>query len=127
MRSIVEDEFGDRNLTNALKHNFSNNTVIKFENTDNFVENIMEKIDEYDNIVVYSYDAYKDDLQKETINTLLKTKKEVFVVSLKGPIDEAYFENLTNYSCLYEYTPNSIKAIIKQLKGKIELVGKLPK
>lgn len=125
--SIVEDEFDDRNLTNALKHNFSNNTVIKFENTDNFVENIMEKIDEYDNIIVYSYDAYKDDLQKETINALLKTKKEVFVVSLKGPIDEVYFNNLTNYSCLYEYTPNSIKAIIKQLKGKIKLVGKLPK
>mgnify|MGYP003320116685 CR=1 FL=1 len=37
------------------------------------------------------------------------------------------FENIKNYSCLYEYTPNSIKTVIKQLKGEIGLNGKLPK
>ena len=38
-----------------------------------------------------------------------------------------YFNNLTNYSCLYEYTPNSIRTIVKQLKQEITLNGKLPK
>lgn len=125
--SIVEDEFDERNLTNALKNNFPNNTIIKFNDDINFVKNILKDLDNYDNIIVYSYDAYKDDIQKETINELLKTNKEVFVVSIKGPIDYQYFYNLTNYSCLYEYTPNSIKTIIKQLKGKVDLKGSLPK
>ena len=49
------------------------------------------------------------------------------MVSIKGPIDEQYFNDLTNYSCLYEYTPNSIRTIIKQLKKEIKLNGKLPK
>jgi len=57
---------------------------------------------------------------------LLETDKEVFVISIKGPIDRGYFKNLKNYSCLYEYTPNSIRTIVKQLKNKITMNGKLP-
>ena len=68
--SIVEDEFDDRNLTNALKNNFPNNKVIKFNNDSNFKNDILSIIDNYDNIIVYSYDAYKDNVQKETINEL---------------------------------------------------------
>ena len=124
--SIVEDEFDDRNLTNALKHNFTNNKVLKFESNDSFKEEVLNIIDDYDNIIFYSYDAYRDEVQKDLINSLLNTLKEVFIVSIKGPIDMKYFNNLKNYACLYEYTPNSIKTIIKQLKGEISLNGKLP-
>jgi beta-N-acetylhexosaminidase len=124
--SIVEDEFGDSNLTMTLKKAFPNNTIVKFNNDINFTENILNMVNEYDNIIVYSYDAYNDKVQIKTINELLKTNKEVFVVSIKGPIDQNNFENLKNYSCLYEYTPNSIKTIVKQLKKEISLNGKLP-
>ena len=124
--SIVEDEFDDRNLTNALKHNFINNKVLKFESSVLFKEEVLSIINNYNNIIFYSYDAYCDEVQKDLINCLLDTEKEVFIVSIKGPIDMKYFNNLRNYSCLYEYTPNSIKTIIKQLKGEITLNGKLP-
>ena len=124
--SIVEDEFDDRNLTNALKNNFINNKVIKFTKDNNFTKDVMSIIDDYENIIIYSYDAYLDNVQLNTINELLKTNKEVFVVSLKGPSDRYKFNILTNYSCLYEYTPNSIRTVIKQLKGEIGLNGKLP-
>jgi beta-N-acetylhexosaminidase len=90
----------------------------------NFI--ILYVFDDYDNIIFYSYDAYRDEVQKDLINSLLNTLKEVFIVSIKGPIDMKYFNNLKNYACLYEYTPNSIKTIIKQLKGEISLNGKLP-
>lgn len=124
--SIVEDEFDERNLTNALRHNFPNNLVLKFKSDSSFKIEVLNLISDYDTIIFYSYDAYNDQIQKDLINSLLNTKKEVFVVSIKGPIDMQYFNNLTNYACLYEYTPNSIKTIIKQLKGKITLNGKLP-
>ena len=65
--------------------------------------------------------------QKNTINKLLKTEKEVFVISIKGPIDQSCFEGLKNYACLYEYTPNSIRTIVKQLKKEISFNGQLPK
>jgi len=125
--SIVEDEFDERNLVKSLKKSFPNNNVIKFNNNSNFVSDIISIVDKYNNIIVYSYDAYKDYIQTETINELLKNNKEIFVVSIKGPIDQKYFNNLINYSCLYEYTPNSIRTIIKQLNNEISLNGKLPK
>ena len=118
--SIVEDEFDTRNLTLALKKNFQNNDIVSFNNVP------LDKINDYDNIIIYSYDAHNDEVQKNMINQILSYDKEIFIISLKGPIDVKHFQNLTNYSCLYEYTPNSIKAIIKQLNKKIALNGKLP-
>ena len=124
--SIVEDEFDERNLTNALIHNLTNVDIIKFTSSLN-IDEILNKSDLYDSIIIYSYDAYKDDIQKEVINKLLeKNSNKVYVVSIKGPIDKPYFKNLTNYNCLYEYTPNSIRTIIKQLKNEFKLTGKLP-
>ena len=58
---------------------------------------------------------------------VLKLNKDIYVVSIKGPIDQKCFSGLVNYSCVYEYTPNSIRTIIKQLKNQITLNGKLPK
>ena len=123
--SIVEDEFDTRNLTLMLKKYFTND-IIEFTKDETFVNEILSIANKYDNIIIYSYDAYNDRVQKELINKLLKTKDNIYVVSLKGPIDQGYFDNLQNYSCLYEYTPNSIKTIIKQLNKEINLNGQLP-
>ena len=116
--SIVEDEFDERDLTKALKNNFQDNMIL---------EKAMNISASFDKVIVYSYDAYKDDVQKEVINKLLKLNKDIYVVSIKGPIDQKCFSGLVNYSCVYEYTPNSIRTIIKQLKNQITLNGKLPK
>lgn len=125
--SIVEDEFDERDLTKALKNNFQDNMILEFENNVEFVEKAMNISASFDKVIVYSYDAYKDDVQKEVINKLLKLNKDIYVVSIKGPIDQKCFSGLVNYSCVYEYTPNSIRTIIKQLKNQITLNGKLPK
>ena len=124
--SIVEDKFGENNLLDRLKYAFPNNDIIKFNRDINFYNDIINNINNYENIIIYTYDAYNDQVQIDTINKLLQTNKEVFIVSMKGPIDRCYFNNLKNYSCLYEYTPNSIRTIIKQLKKEIKLNGKLP-
>ncbi len=124
--SIVEDEFDSRNLTNLLRDSFPYNTIYEFQNSPEFKDMIIKRASEFKNILIFSYDVCKDELQKEIINEILKINQDTTVVSLKGPIDEKYFENLNNYACLYEYTPNSLKTIIKQLKGKIKMEGKLP-
>lgn len=120
--SIVEDEFDDYNLANSLKKRFINHDVYEFNEV-----SINQNVDKYDNIILYSYDAFNNQHQRMVINELLKSNKEVFVVSLKGPLDYHTFNNLTNYSCLFEYTPNSIRTIIKQLNNEILLNGILPK
>lgn len=125
--SIVEDEFDERSITKAMRAAFPNNEVLEFTKDADFVTTALKKAEGCGNVLVYSYDAYKDEVQKATVNALLKTDKEVCVISIKGPIDRCWFEGLKNYACLYEYTPNSIRSAVKQLKGEIGLSGKLPK
>lgn len=124
--SIAEDEFDDRSLTKSLANSFPSVDILQFSKETGFTDMVLKKSKDYDNIIIYSYDAYNDMVQKELINKLLETDREVYVVSIKGPIDRKYFKNLKNYACLYEYTPNSIRSVIKQLKGEIDFNGKLP-
>ena len=119
--SIVEDEFDKRDLTLFLKKNFDNE-IIEFGN-----EDLLKIAEQYNRIIIYSYDVYSDINQRKIINKILSLKTEVYVISLKGPSDMQYFENLVNYACLYEYTPNSINTIVNQLKGEISFNGKLAK
>ena len=41
-------------------------------------------------------------------------------------MDYNKYQNLNNYLCLYEYTPNSIRTVVKYLKGELSPLGKLP-
>ena len=79
----------------------------------------------YDNVIIFSYNAATSVKQVEFINAVLANKKEVTVISLKGPMDFNKYNNLNNYLCLYEYTPNSIRTVVKYLKQELEPVGKL--
>ena len=120
--SIVEDEFDNYNLTTSLKKEFKNHDIIDFNEISSSLDTT-----NYENIIIYSYDTHNNQKQINIILDILKTQKEVYLVSLKGPLEKKHFENIKNYACLYEYTPNSIKTVIKQLKGEIGLNGKLPK
>ena len=79
--SIVEDEFDERNLTNALKHNFTSCDVVKFISSEETKNHILDISRKYDTIIVYSYDAYRDLTQINMINELLKLKKDIYIVS----------------------------------------------
>ena len=59
------------------------------------------------------------------INDIIQNT-ETYVISLKGPFDYHKYNNLQNYMCLYEYTPNSIKTVVKYLKGELDPKGVLP-
>lgn len=125
--SIVEDEFDSRNLTKILRDNFGHNTIYEFSDNQEFKEMIMKRVMEFDHILIFSYDAAKDQVQLDIINEILKLNKDTCVVSLKGPMDQKLFKGLKNYNCLYEYTPNSLQTVVKQLKGKLKMEGKLPR
>lgn len=125
--SIVEDEFDNRNLAKTLKKNF-NSLVYEYKAGEEFKEEVLNKLNEADNIIIFSYDAFRDNTQKDIISDLVKQKRDkAYLVTLKGPFDSVLFNDLVNHTTLYEYTPNSIETIIKLLKGEIKALGKLPK
>ena len=124
-RTIIEDEFDDRNLAKVLKKEFTNLDVRELLNTDEFKQQVLSELDKFDNVIIFSYNAATSPKQVEFINEVLSRKDNVTVVSLKGPMDFNKYNNLNNYLCLYEYTPNSIRTVVKYLKGNLEPIGKL--
>ena len=124
-RTIIEDEFDDRNLAKVLKKEFNNLDVLELLNTEEFKESILNSLNKYDNVVIFSYNAATSPKQVEFINEVLSKKANTTVISLKGPMDFNKYNNLNNYLCLYEYTPNSIRTVVKYLKKELLPKGKL--
>ncbi len=125
-KTIIEDEFDDRNLAKVLRKEFTNIDILEFNPTDEFKEEVLKSLPKYDNVILFSYNAATSPKQVEFINAVLNNKKETTVISLKGPMDYHKYQNLNNYLCLYEYTPNSIRTIVKYFKGELVALGKLP-
>ena len=125
--SIVEDEFNDRNLAKALQKNFSN-LVYEYNDSDTFKETALNSAENLGEVIMFTYDAYRDKSQSEIISELIKLKKDkAYLITLKGPMDANIFSGVINHITLYEYTPNSIKTIIKLLNNNLIIQGKLPK
>ena len=124
-RTIIEDEFDDRNLAKVLKKEFKDLDVRELENTEEFKQQVLLELENFDNIILFSYNAAVSKQQVEFINEVLSKKQQTTVISLKGPMDFNKYNNLNNYLCLYEYTPNSIRTVVKYLKEELVPKGKL--
>lgn len=126
-KTIIEDEFDERNLAKVLRKDeaFKNVDIREFEQSEEFKNQILSELASFDQVIIFSYNAAVSKVQVDFINEVLKNKQEVTVISLKGPMDFNKYQNLNNYLCLYEYTPNSIRTVAKYLKGGLEPLGKL--
>ena len=124
-KTIIEDEFDDRNLAKVLRKEFEGLDVRELKLTDEFTCDVLSSLEKYDQIILFSYNAATSKKQVEFINSVLAKKENVTVISLKGPMDFNKYNNLKNYLCLYEYTPNSIRTVLKYLKNELLPKGKL--
>ena len=125
-KTIIEDEFDDRNLAKVLRKEFKDLDVREFSNDEEFKNQILKEVNNFDNIILFSYNAATSPKQVSFINAVLEVNNNTTVISLKGPMDYNKYQNLNNYLCLYEYTPNSIRTVVKYLKGELSPLGKLP-
>ena len=124
-KTIIEDEFDERNLAKVLRKEFTSVDVRELVNSEEFKEEILKILPNYDNVIIFSYNAAVSEQQVAFINAVLEKESNTTVISLKGPMDFNKYQNLHNYLCLYEYTPNSIKTVVKYLKKEITPKGKL--
>src|SRR5690606_10439925 len=94
--------------------------------TDKDINRLVELAKNYDQIIFTSYNGnvYQSQIKlMEALNTL---GKELHVLALRNPYDLYYAKDIKNYVAFYEYTPNSIEACIKYLKGVLVPNGKAP-
>ena len=93
------------------------------------INNSKELIDKalnYDTVIFISSNAFSKESQSKMINELNHICSNFYVISIRNPYDYLSLEKNVNLYTMYESTPNSMKTIIKFLKGEIEPNGILP-
>lgn len=122
--TIAEDKLDPRNIIDMVKNEIPELDAMKMPMNE-VSEEILQAVDNYDTIFICSYNANINDKQAKMINLIKAKGKRVFVLSTRNPYDLLALD-VNNFASLYEYTPNSVRTIIKYIKGEIAPSGKLP-
>ncbi|KAG4087588.1 glycoside hydrolase family 3 protein [Neocallimastix lanati (nom. inval.)] len=125
-------------ISNACEDIADNTSIIEFVSKEipsvytqeykmnEYSEELIKKAKEYDTIIFISFNAFTEPLQAKMINELNQSCSNFYVISIRNPYDYLSLDENINYYTLYECTPNSLRSLIKFLKGEINAVGKLP-
>jgi beta-N-acetylhexosaminidase len=126
--TIADEALGHYDIFKGIEKEIDNLEIIKLpikpSNLD--ILTVIEKAKAYDQLIVTTYNGNVYQEQIKMIDYLSELAKEMHVISMRNPYDLYYTKNIKNYVCLYEYTPNSIKVLLKYLKGNLKLKGKVP-
>lgn len=128
--TIAEDELSNRSIGSAIKEAKLSMDVerIKVSVDEDRIKELVRKAKDYEQVLVCTYNANMFTKQADLVNQLYANidGEKLFVLSTRSPYDLFKFNQIKNYLCLYEYTPNSVNTIAKYLKGEIQAIGKLP-
>jgi len=87
---------------------------------------VLDKVREYDLVVVGTINAYAEEKQAEFVRQLLKINLPVIIVAMRLPYDLASFAQAPTYVCTYGILEPSMRAVAKALFGYGEMTGRLP-
>ncbi|MCL2521450.1 MAG: beta-N-acetylhexosaminidase [Erysipelotrichales bacterium] len=125
--TIAEDDGNTSSLSSYIERKTKGFTVKKIANdpTEEEVETVLEMAKVFKQIVFCSYNAILFKKQGTLIKTLNeKFGDKLYVISTRLPYDLHVEPKLLNYTCVYEYTPNSVRTLVRYLEGKIIPSGK---
>jgi len=124
-KSSIAEDIIDSNIIDLIKKEIPFIHTEEYK-IDNYSEDLIEKALKYDTVIFTSFNAFNNSSQAKMINELSHRCSNFYVISTRNPYDYLVLEEKINYYTLYECTPNSMKSIIKFLKGEIDAIGKLP-
>lgn len=110
----AEDVFDERSLPKSLRQSFNNDVIVLDDKEETF-NKIKGVLNNYENVIAFSYNVNINKINTKIIN-YVNNNIDTNIISFKGLMDINLYDDLKNYSVLYEYTPNSIKTIIEILK-----------
>jgi beta-N-acetylhexosaminidase len=87
------------------------------------VHHILTLAKSYDQVVITTYNGNVYRQQIKLIDQLATMDLDLHVIAMRNPYDLAFTDQIKNYTCLYEYTPNSVTVLAEYLSGKLHLEG----
>lgn len=126
--TIAEDTLDVKSISKQIKLSGLDVDVypIKASIEDEEIEKVLAEAVKYEQVLVCTYNATLFKRQADLVNKLYDKVEKLYVLSTRSPYDIYKFKQVKNYLCLYEYSPNSVKTIVKYLKGEIVPYAKLP-
>ena len=123
--TIAEDTLDEENFGVLLNKEIPSADTLEYI-TDEYSEKNVTESKNYDTVVFISFNAFSYKNQAKMINEINKISSNFFVISIRNPYDFLYLDENINFYTLYESTPNSMRTVVKYLKGEIEAKGTLP-
>lgn len=113
------------------------NSIRQFHpNTDEFIisyapegqerNNLLEKLKNYDLIIIGTINAYTETKQAQFVNQTLALSIPTIVISMRLPYDLALIPQTSTYLCTYSILEPSMKAVAKAMFGRSQITGQLP-
>ena len=87
---------------------------------------VLDKIRNYDLVVMGTINACTEEKQAEFVRQLLQITKPVIIVAMRLPYDLAAFPQASTYVCTYSILEPSMRAVAKAIFGHKEMTGHLP-
>lgn len=126
--TIAEDKLSSRSIIDRVNEELPYLDTIKIPVKLDYdlINSLKIKAYDYEQIIVCTYNANTYLSQVKLINEINSLDKDLHVISTRNPYDFLHLKHLKNFVSLYEYTPNSVRTIIKYLKGNIVPSGTMP-
>jgi len=115
-------------LADAMRayHSRVDEFVISFSPNEQESASVLERVHEYDMIVIGTINAYAEENQANIVRNLLQVGKPVIVVAMRLPYDLTAFPQASTFVCTYSILGPSMQAVAKALFGFGEMKGHLP-
>lgn len=126
--TIADEDSHKSTLARRIRQAFKDITVLEANVNPNEEQRkqLVSKARDFDQIVYTSYNGNVYQSQIDLIDSLSALNKDLHVLALRNPYDLYYTKNIKNYVAFYEYTPNSIEAVVKYLEGTLKPQGVSP-
>lgn len=115
-------------LANSIRQ-FHPNTeefIISYAPEEQERKDLIEKLKNYDLIVVGTINAYAEEKQANFINQTFGLNIPSIIVAMRLPYDLAVIPQASTYLCTYSILEPSMKAVAKAMFGRSEITGRLP-
>jgi beta-N-acetylhexosaminidase len=126
--TIADETDGQHSIIKQIKKDIPSLTTMTLpvQPSPENIQEIVKAANQYQQVVLCTYNANIYQSQIELINQLSDMKIELHVISMRNPYDLHYAKHIENYVCIYEYTPNSVRALLEYLRGELLPKGKIP-
>ncbi len=121
------EENEEFNFAKYMGKKFDTKSVVISPNpTVEEIEKVIQSVENFDNIVIATYNAHLNRGQLDLINRLYKINRNIMVIALRNPYDLKDLPKGIVKIVAYEYTENSFEVLYEILKDRETPKGLLP-